>query len=848
MKTVVLILLAALLLGGSIPIYAGDVNLAQNGNFEQVDGKGFPGHWIKKKWDRQASSLYLEKENPFAGMYSAAIENKKPTISCWVQFIKVKPGKVYKISCQVKTAGVIADGKGAGLSVLGTEAFSHPIYDTAGQWIEVVLYGETGPGQTDIGAALQLGGTGNLSQGKVYFDDFRVEEVEVFPEGISVAQFNKKIESVQNTVEKKKSKLPGQITLIVLILFSAFWAIYFILLKKRKQQPAAVTIKNLKSETPPSFSKKDYLLVTALTLVYGVIAFINIGSLSHSPQTFWQPAENGENIVVDLGEIREVKRIGYYFCMGRGSFGIDFSRDGQNWEYRRAIDQSSFYDRLEWRFLDLKKVQPARYIKVSSLRPGVMLNEVVFFARGSQEPLPIAGVLSSTEPTVKTLGKPGNLFDEPDTLELHPGYLTGMYFDEVYHARTAYEHLMGIEPTEITHPPLGKVIISIGILLFGMTPFGWRFMGLLLGILMVPMMYRFGLTVFKKTRYAFITAFLMAFDFMHFTQTRIATIDVYGLFFIILMFYFMYRYYMANFYVLGLHKTLRLLFLCGLFFGLGVASKWITLYGGAGLAVILFTSLFQRFREYRQARAILAGSEPQEEEVLARCRHIKSVFFRYTAATLSWCVLFFIVIPAIIYTLSYIPIMKSGTGHGLDYVVENQVEMFVYHSKVKDTHPFSSTWWEWPIMKYPIWYHHGEHGIPEGKISTIVAMGNPAIWWLGILAVPLAYVLALKRRDRMMFIVLIGFAFQYLTWAVAPRDCTFIYHYFGAVPFLIMCIVYMFHRLEQEKPKSKIFVNIYLVLTGCLFIMFYPIISGMVVSKSYVATFLKWFKTWIFFT
>ena len=50
----------------------------------------------------------------------------------------------------------------------------------------------------------------------------------------------------------------------------------------------------------------------------------------------------------------------------------------------------------------------------------------------------------------------------------------GDVFDEIYHARTAYEHILGMKPYENSHPPLGKLFISLGILAFGMNPFGWR--------------------------------------------------------------------------------------------------------------------------------------------------------------------------------------------------------------------------------------------------------------------------------------------------------------------------------------------------------------------------------------
>ena len=71
------------------------------------------------------------------------------------------------------------------------------------------------------------------------------------------------------------------------------------------------------------------------------------------------------------------------------------------------------------------------------------------------------------------------LFDEQELVPDEPTYMTDFYFDEIYHVRTAYENIHQIEPYEITHPPLGKIILACGIEMFGMNPFGWRFMGTL---------------------------------------------------------------------------------------------------------------------------------------------------------------------------------------------------------------------------------------------------------------------------------------------------------------------------------------------------------------------------------
>ena len=70
--------------------------------------------------------------------------------------------------------------------------------------------------------------------------------------------------------------------------------------------------------------------------------------------------------------------------------------------------------------------------------------------------------------------------------------------------------------------------MGVGIRLFGMTPFGWRFMGTLFGVGMLPLLYVFLKNLFGRTSIATCGTVLLAADFMHLTQTRLATIDTYA--------------------------------------------------------------------------------------------------------------------------------------------------------------------------------------------------------------------------------------------------------------------------------------------------------------------------------
>ena len=135
----------------------------------------------------------------------------------------------------------------------------------------------------------------------------------------------------------------------------------------------------------------------------------------------------------------------------------------------------------------------------------------------------------------------------------------------------------------------------------------------------------------------------------------------------------------------------------------------------------------------------------------------------------------------------------------------------------------------------------------SSMISSISCMGNPAVWWTGLIA--LIFVLvgsAWKRRaPKEWLIVLIGFASQFLPWVLVPRS-TFIYHYFASVPFIILCTVLMLGWLRKRSERAfKWTGGILLVAALVLFVMFYPLESGMPVARSY-AQYLRWFKWYNF--
>lgn len=604
---------------------------------------------------------------------------------------------------------------------------------------------------------------------------------------------------------------------------------------KRKKREFTIT----PSKIMEKMSRTDYIVLFSILAIYSAIAFYKLGS-TEVPETKYTVAKSGPEIVLDFGENKEIGDIWAFvgnnpnkrFYLGMGSepgrpyddLGLIKFDSVYRWEKAQLIapeDENNDDASAQ----DLVISKPYRYVRFVSKDTDAVINELVILDKQGNRILPN----NSADYPV--------LFDEQEYLDTERSYMHGTYFDEIYHARTAEEMIEGIYCYENTHPPLGKFLISIGIRAFGMNPFGWRFVGTLMGVLMLPFLYLFGKRMFQKTWPAAFVTVLFAFDFMHFTQTRIATIDVYGTFFIIAMYFFMYWYTQTSFYDTKLWKTLVPLGLCGISTGLGIASKWTAIYAAAGLALILFYMLYIRWREYK-----LALNNPNGSTAGIAHAHIVKNFGRYTIITLGACVVFFLIIPGTIYLLSYIP-FSDDTGTGLwTQMIRNQKGMYSYHSALVATHSFSSWWYEWPTMIRPIYYHSAN--LANGMKEAISAFGNPLVWWAGIPSLGYMFYLIFKKRDKTALFIVVSYFIQYAPWMLVTR-ITFIYHYFPSVPFVVLMLGYTAVRIVDDKPKRIKYVAAYAVCAVALFVLFYPVLSGMATTENYIAGGLRWMSDWV---
>jgi dolichyl-phosphate-mannose-protein mannosyltransferase len=409
----------------------------------------------------------------------------------------------------------------------------------------------------------------------------------------------------------------------------------------------------------------------------------------------------------------------------------------------------------------------------------------------------------------------------------------------------------------VVQPEVGKLLMAVGEWLFGLTALGWRFAPAVFGSLAVLVMCRVARRITRSTLLGCTAGLLLALDGLEFVLSRTGILDIFLMFFVLAAFGALVvdrdvsRQRLAEAMVLrpgdeagpwlGIRKW-RVA--AGVLIGLACASKQYAVW-----YILAFACLCLAWDLGARRTVGLPG-------------YVRGALVRDG----KWLPLTLGVIPLVTYTLTWMGWLVTSTGYDRNYAQSNGFNipvlaplysLFEYHKEMvqfgvglSSRHPYMSQPWDWFVLARPVAFYWNTYTDPAGLhaakagttgpyVQEVLALGNPAIWWVSIPAMAVCLYWWLSRRDWRAGAALLGVAAGWLPWLPFVSRTKFYYYALEFEPFLIICIVLCLGLIigpvtawPRRRVIGSVAAGVYVLAVLVLFWYFYPILAGKIIPYS----------------
>ncbi len=479
------------------------------------------------------------------------------------------------------------------------------------------------------------------------------------------------------------------------------------------------------------------------------------------------------------------------------------------------------------------------------------------------------------------------------------GYPNKLVFDETYYAkdgwtlwRFGYEKdwpknandsivigdvdVYSDTPAFIVHPPVGKWLIGLGEQLFGMNSFGWRFLPLVFGTLLVFITIRMARRVSRSTLVGGIAGVLLTLDGLAFAMSRIALLDVFQAFFLVAAVSCVladrdwYRHRLADrLEALGVPdfggrfgpmvwlRPWRLA--AGVMFGLALGTKWNSIFVLAAMGVlsVLWDVGARRLAgaDWRSWFALLADGVP------AFVRLVLVSLLVYVATWWGW--------------------LSTSGGYDRNWGANNPdhpwtvhlgemwASFLKYHQDIYNfhtgeyirsvTHPYDAHPIGWLLVARPIGIdavndiQPGVDGCTAAAgqtcIRVISGMGTPVLWWLAFIALFVAVIWWIGGRDWRFGAPLLAAAATYVPWFFSADRPVFFFYAICIVPFTVTLLAMVLGLVlgpadGPNRRRGAIVVGVATALVALNFAYIYPVLTDqLLLYPEWLAR--MWLRSWI---
>ncbi len=431
----------------------------------------------------------------------------------------------------------------------------------------------------------------------------------------------------------------------------------------------------------------------------------------------------------------------------------------------------------------------------------------------------------------------------------------------------------------VVHPPLGKWIMALGEQLWGMNSFGWRFMSVIFGSLMILLTIRLARRLARSTLVGAIAGILLSLDGLNFVMSRIGLLDVFQATFLVAAVASVaadrdwFRHRLADAIradgatTLGgrfgpalLWRPWRLV--AGVMFGAACAVKWNSMFVLAtlGIVSVIWDHSARRLAgvdRSRSWRSFLRDGVP------AFCYLVVVAVVVYLASWARWLVAY----PHMKFGQSWggpnpDPALAKVIGRPLAALWDYHVQIYQFHTgsyMASQTHTYSANPSGWLINQRPIGID-AVNGIQPGQqgctavgdtcLRVISGTGTPILWWMAFVALLAGVVWWIAGRDWRFTLPIVAMASTWLPWFKYDDRPLFFFYAICIIPFTVTILAIWLGRIlgpvdnHDRRRIGAIIVGTAMALVAADFAFIHPILTDTLMTrKAWLAR--MWFRSWI---
>jgi len=429
------------------------------------------------------------------------------------------------------------------------------------------------------------------------------------------------------------------------------------------------------------------------------------------------------------------------------------------------------------------------------------------------------------------------------------------------------------DPSFVVHPPLGKWLIGLGMLIFGPeNSFGWRVATAVTGILAVVLIMLIARLLFKSMLLATIAGFLLAISGTAIVMSRVALLDNFVMFFALLGFGAVLldrswsRVRLAA-WIARREEGGRgtdwgpalwnrpWVIAAGAAFGATAAVKWSGLYFLAAFAV--YTLVVDALARRRAGIQFWASGTVFKQAPVTFLLTVPIALVVYLSTWSSW----------FLSDNGYSRHWAEDAGHawsGLLSWVPLSVQSFwhfeasvySYHLGEMRPHGYQANPLTWLLMIRPtsMYYQSSSLGQDGCQFTTcgasITGIANPIIWWAATAAVLyLVYRLA-RYREWRVGLILMGMVAGYLPWLLYLNRTVFQFYTIAFEPYMLLALVFVIglilgspHDERDRRVSGLRLVGIFLGFAAVVSAFYWPLWTGLQIDYNFLRLHW-WLPTW----